>query len=662
MYSRRKFLKTAAIVGASSLTTVNAFSLFKKNLNNKKCLVVGIDGMDIKLTKQFMDKGLLPNFQKLASMGSMTTVRTTFPPQSPVAWSTFSVGSSTMEHGIYDFIHREASTMQPYLSTSRIVSPKNTFTIGDWEIPLSEGKIENLRGGKPFWEYLDDHDIPTTIFKMPGNFPSKSGNVRLLSEMGTPDLRGGYGSFTFFTTAPQKVKQTDGGIVVPVEFKNYYVKTSLEGPINTLKKKKLKSEIPIEIWKDPKQSVVKLKIQDKEYILKAGEWSNWIKLSFEMIPHLYSVSGIVKVFIKSVHPEFSMYFSPINVDPSEPALPVLSSEKYGKELVEAIGYFYTQGLPEDTQALSCDVLNDKEYLELSSQIMNERRKLMNFELDRFVKLKTGMLFFYFCSIDLDCHMFWRTIDKKHPLYTEKLHQEHSKSIEDLYVEMDKNLGIIFSKVDINDPSFRLLVMSDHGFSTFQRQVNLNTWLYQSGFMTLHREDDLASAEFFGNVNWDKTQAYGLGINSLYLNIKGREKNGIVPPEEADTILSNVINKLNLLKDPKTNVNVVTSLWQPSKEEKIKNPHAPDLIIGWNEGYRTSSDSVLGKFNREVFIDNDKKWSGDHCIDPRFVPGILFSNSKITNNDPELADITSTILKEFDIPLPKNMKRPGLYKT
>lgn len=662
MFNRRDFLKKTAIIGATSLTPFSVLSASKDQLNrNMKCLVLGIDGMDIKLATEYMKKGLLPNFQKLANYGTMTTVKTTFPPQSPVAWSSFSVGASTKVHGIYDFIHREAATMQAYLSTSKVEPPEKTFKFGEWEIPFSEGKVENLRGGKPFWEYLDENGVPTTIFKMPGNFPSKSGNVRLISGMGTPDMRGGYGSFTYFTTAPEKVKKSDGGIIVPIVFKDNYVKVALEGPINTLKVKKSKIEIPIEIWRDPTNSVVKLNIQGTEYVLKKGEWTNWIKLSFELVPHLSSVSGIVKLYIKSVHSEFSMYVSPINIDPSEPALPVISSKKYGKELANAIGYFYTQGLPEDTQALSSEVLTDREYLDLSSQILDERKKMMIFELDHFSKLKSGMLFYYFCSIDLDCHMFWRTIDPKHPLYSEKLHHDEGKTIQDLYIEMDKNLEIILKKFDISDPNFRLYVMSDHGFSTFHRQINLNTWLYKSGFLTITNENDLENGEFFSNVKWDKTLAYGLGINSLYLNIKGREKDGIVHKDEVSSILDKITEKLMTLVDPKDNKKAVTSIWRPTQEEHNINPHAPDLVIGWNEGFRSSSDSVLGKFNKEIFIENDKKWSGDHCIDPAFVPGILFSNKKITNKDAELADITTTILNEFRITIPKHMKNPGLYK-
>ncbi len=660
--NRREFIKYSTAAGLSAALPQIPMSLASDRGRRKlKYLVLGLDGMDIKLADTFMRLGLLPNFSKLAQTGSLTTAATSHPPQSPVAWSSFSVGGWPSLHGIYDFIHRDPATMMPYLSTSKVIAPDKTLKINGYEIPLAGGDVLNLRQGKPFWDYLADYDIPTTIFKIPGNFPCKSKQVDMVSGMGTPDLRGGYGSFTLFTTSPPaNTDKITGGLIVPVDFIDNLAETRLPGPENTLRQDHPVTSVPIKIWRDARNSTVRLQVQDKEFILNQGDWTGWQQLSFTMINHISEVKGICKFYIKSVHPEFSMYVSPINIDPSDPVLPVVSSDAYGRELSRHLGSFYTQGMPEDTKALSYDILDNGEYMELAYQIINERRRAMNYEANKLSKLDEGLLFFYFSSLDQDTHMFWRTIDPESPLYTEELGRDFGHVLKNLYVEMDHCLGDIMGMFDIHDPDFRLVVMSDHGFGPFRRQVNLNSWLHEQGYISLYDGSNLEDGEYFANVDWGNTAAYALGINGLYLNLAGREKFGSLSTGRANGVLKKISKGLLALRDPKNGQRVVTDVTRTSDAEKRLNPQAPDLIIGWNLGYRTSWSSILGTFENETIKDNDDRWSGDHCIDPNNVPSILFSNQKITKAKPMIPDITTTILADFNIPIPKQMLGQKLW--
>ena len=661
--NRRDFIARSAILGLGATLSPTSQLLAAKVVKRRKTLILGLDGMDIKLARAFMRLGLLPNFTKLAQTGGMTSVATSFPPQSPVAWSSFSVGAWPSVHGIYDFIHRDPATMAPYLSTSKVSAPNKTLTLGDFEIPLSAGKVTNLRQGRPFWDYLADHDIPTTIQKMPGNFPCQHAKVDMLSGMGTPDLRGGYGSFTLITTAPpDNADKITGGVVVPINFTDNYAKALLAGPDNTLRRDHPPVTIPIRIWRDATNPVVRLLIQDHELILGQGDWTGWLRLSFSMLNHISEVKGICKVYIKSVHPEFSMYVSPVNIDPADPVLPIVSSSAYGKELSRHLGSFYTKGMPEDTKALSYDVLNNDEYLNLAYQIIDESRIGMVYEISKLARLDEGLLFYYFSSLDQDTHMFWRAIDPESPLYTEELGRKFGHTLKDLYVEMDKCLGRAMSMIDIHDPDVQLLVMSDHGFGPFRRQVNLNSWLHEQGFIALNAGADLEDGEYFANVNWQQTAAYALGINAIYLNLAKRERFGMLETSQADTVLSKIKQGLLALRDPKNGHKVVTNVYITPAAEKRTNPHAPDLIVGWNLGYRTSWGSILGSFTRETFQNNDDRWSGDHCIDPALVPAILFSNRKITLPQPSMIDITATVLAEYGIPLPSHMTGSSLYQA
>lgn len=658
--NRRQFIKQSVALGLGCYLSPLQRVLYASPVN-KKVLVLGLDGMDIQLTRKYLRQGLLPNIRKVVEYGSMLPVATSMPPQSPVAWSNVIVGSSTMVHGIYDFIHRDPSSMTPYLSTSRVMPPSRLLHIGDYNIPLTHGRVENLQNGTPFWEYLAERDIQTTIFKMPANFPCKHDKVDMVSGLGTPDLRGGYGNYTFLTTDSEHFKKdTTGGRIIPIQFRENEVRIQLPGPVNTFKSGDPESSIPITIWRDRSNPVVRIVIQDYELLLKKGEWSSWLRLNFPMIGPFIDVKGICKLYVKSVHPHFSLYISPLNIDPSEPALPVVSSEKYGRLLTKENGCFYTQGMPEDTKALSEGVLNEDEYLELAGQIIDERKCLLDFELKRFDRLDQGMLFFYFSSLDQNTHMYWRAIDSKHPLFEPEIQEKYGNILRGLYSNIDTFLGKILGKYDIDDPNFTLMIMSDHGFAPFRRQVNLNTWLIQNGYMTLHNTNKMDSSGYFTNVNWSKTSAYNLGINSIYLNLRGREKYGCISESQSKALRKEIGRKLLNLYDPVIGEKAVSRVWIVPEKERMHHQHAPDFIIGWNYGYRTSWQSILGGLTPDVFSDNMDKWSGDHCVDPAIVPAIMITNKNVKKPNPTLCDIAPTILKEFNIQKPSEMKGNQIF--
>ena len=662
--SRREFISKILNtgVGLSLWPLVSACSDVAGNRSfNKKIVILGIDGLDPSLLEHYIHEGVMPNFQRLMSYGSFSKMRSSIPPQSPVAWSDFTVGASAAVHGIYDFIHRDPKTMIPYFSTSQVLESKHSIKIGDWKIPLSGGKVKLLREGKAFWEYLEEAEIPATIYKMPGNFPVASKRAKCVSGMGTPDILGSYGTFSFYTTASAlKYKEVTGGKIFPVTVRENKIVSELIGPVNSLKKEQSNIKLPLFVWIDPQNDVAKIQVQNCELILTPGEWSDWIRLSFDNLPYVKSTKGICKIFLKQIRPEFEMYVSPINIDPSEQALPVTSPASYGKEIVQKIGLFGTKGLPADTKALSYGVLSDEEYLQLSQQILDEDKKALQFEMERLESRSGGLLFFYFSNIDQDSHMFWRAIDKKHSQYPSAMIGRHADVIRDLYVEMDRVLGDVYRTFDLRDDRFRLIVMSDHGFGPFYRGFNLNTWLVRNGYISLSHGGSEDDATFFQNVDWSKSKAYGLGINALYLNIRGRERNGVVSEEDTPRLLMKLRKELLDLKDPLTGVNPVSRVWFGKDLFHREDDKVPDMIIGWNRGYRSSWETILGGFPPDVFVDNDDKWSGDHCIDPMLVPAVLLSNKKITLQDPSLPDVTATILAECNISIPVYMTGKPLY--
>jgi predicted AlkP superfamily phosphohydrolase/phosphomutase len=660
MINRRKFIKQMTALGVASAFYPLSRSESKQPVRGLKMLVLGIDGMDPHLAHAYMRKGLLPNFARLSRTGCFKTVSSSFPPQSPVAWSDFSIGATSRIHGIYDFIHRQPETITPFDSTSVITGASKTFRLGDWIVPMNEGRVEHLRKGRPFWEYLADADIPTTVIKMPANFPCRHSRIRMISGLGTPDLRGAYGESTLFTSSKRyRDDPIHGRQIVALRFTDNTATGRLRGPKNSLHVEIPDTFIPIRIWRDPQNHTARIVIQGHEFILKQGDWTDWVTLTFSLIPYFAEVKGICKLYLKEVHPDFSLYVSPINVDSADPIWPIISPDQYTDELRKNIGRFYTQGLPADTKALSTGILTDREFLDQDEQVFLERESMLEYEMRRLESLDHGFLFFYFSNLDQSTHMFWRTVDTRHPLFDERLSKQMGQTLSHKYMQMDRVLGKVMERLDINDPAVRLIVMSDHGFAPFRRQVNINTWLRTNGYIQLKKNYVNTPPSLFQDVDWTQTAAYGIGLNALYINQAGREIQGIVPQGQSGGLLARIARELLDLKDPETGLSVVSRTKKIPEAEKNVNPFAPDLIIGWNRGYRTAWESVLGKFSETAIRDNNDKWSGDHCIDPSLVPAVFFSNRSVQKGKPALHDITATILAEFGLPLPDQFEGKAL---
>ncbi len=626
-------------------------------VGSRKLIILGIDGLDPDLLTKFMAEGKLPNFARLAEQGSFRRLTTSIPPQSPVAWSNLITGMNAGGHGIFDFIHRDPKTFQLYFSTSRVEGPKHNLHVGSWVVPLGSGSAEQLRHGKAFWEILDEHSVPNYVYRIPANFPPIVAKGKTLSGMGTPDLRGTYGTFTFYTDDPTAaVGALEGGEIVQVEVKNNRVAANLIGPDNSFRRNSPPSTEPFTVDVDPLEPVARIGLEDRQFVLKEGEWSGWVPVEFRLMPFIGTVKGICRFYLKQTHPRFQLYVSPINIDPSNPALPISTPTNYSRDLAKQIGEFHTQGIAEDTKALTAGVLDDKEYLEQARTVLAEHRRAFDVE---FPKFHQGLFFFYFSSLDLNAHMMWRLTDPSHPAYDAALAAQYGSSLEEFYEQIDQVLGEVMPRVDDNTT---LLVLSDHGFAPYRRSFNLNTWLLNNGYITRKAGASGDSSEPFADVDWSRTRAYGLGINGLYLNVRGREREGVVDPAQADVLLREIRQKFLEIRDPKDGSQVITRIDLAS--EVYQGPYAqsgPDALVGYNRGYRSGWKTILGAFPADVLEDNTNAWSGDHCMDFTKVPGVLLSNRKIEAQAPALTDIAPTILSEFGIAKTKDMMGQSVFQ-
>ncbi len=623
----------------------------------KKVLILGIDGMDYNILSELLEEGKMPIFEKFIKKGDFKKLHSSIPPQSPVAWSNFITGKNPGGHGIFDFIHRNPSNLTPYLSTSITVPSNHFFSIGEWKFPLKSGKVELLRKGESFWKILEKHNIPSTVMKIPSNFPPTKSKCKTISGMGTPDLMGTYGEFTFYTDDAKYIykEEITGGKIIFIEVIKNTIQAYLMGPPNIYRKDEPNSKVPFDIYIDDRANSIRIDVQNKKIILKEGELSEWIEIEFEMIPFISNVKGICKFMLTGINPHFGLYVSPININPKSPAMPISTPNNYAKELSKKIGFFYTQGMAEDTKALEYDILDLDDYLTQSRYVFEERKKMYRYFLKNW---ESGLLFFYFSTIDQNSHTLWWERDPSSVLFDEKIFEKYGDLVKSFYIELDDVLKETLENIGEDIP---LIIMSDHGFAPYYKKFNLNSWLYEEGYIKMFREWNQNIDKYFQTVDWTKTKAYGLGINSLYINLKNRELYGIVNRTNKLNLMKEIKDKLLKVVDTETGKQIIKNVY--ITEELHPNSQLdtmPDIIIGYARGYRCSDESVLGEFPDKLLEINTDKWSSDHCMDVTEVPGIVISNKIITKEECYLYDLTTTILKEYGIDIPESMTGKPIY--
>ncbi len=627
----------------------------------KRLVIIGFDGMDPRLVKKFMDEGRLPNFSKLAAEGTFTPLQTAYPSMSPVAWSSFTTGVDPSRHNIFDFITRDPCTYLPVLSSTEISSgEKALFSIGKKEFfkkPTSS--IRLLRHGKPWWKVLGEKKIFSNIIRVPITFPPEEFYGTCLSGMCVPDLQGTMGSFTFWTTDEALGGPEAGGDVFVVgKAGSKTFRCPIEGPPSPTGKGKMRMPMRVDILSADR---IKLTIgkagEQTSFELAVKEYSDWTELTFE--EGKAKAIGIARFYCMAADGHFGLYMTPIQIDPANPAMPISHPTVYSIYLAKKLGPFATLGLAEDTWALNERVIDEEAFWKYSLLIWEERRKQL---LDALETTPKGSVVCVFDGTDRVSHMFHRYLDPEHPANEGKDTEWGKDKVGEIYEIADKMLGEARSK--LNPKRDRLMVISDHGFCQFKRGVNLNAWLRDNGYLVLKSDAPIdeasgkpTSRDWMVDVDWKKTRAFSMGLTGLFINRKARERDGIVEEgAELDALKAEIVEKLSKLEDPKTGECIFREVFDAAKI--FTGPYvfeAPDLFMGYIRGYRNSWDCATGSCPSEIFSDNTKSWSGDHCIDPREVPGVFFSDMEINTDTPNLMDLGPTALKLFGVDVPGNMQ-------
>jgi predicted AlkP superfamily phosphohydrolase/phosphomutase len=599
----------------------------------RQVVVVGFDGLDPRIFERLLAAGALPAFARVREAGGYGRVATTLPAQTPVAWSTFATGTNPGGHGIYDFIRRDPRSYLADFSLNRF-EQKNMFT---------PPKAVNLRRGEPVWELLSTAGVPSAVLRCPCTFPPDGLRGRMLSGMGVPDLRGGQGTSSFYSSDPA-ARPAESEHLIRIE-PGEVVRTRLIGPRHP----KTRTDLghPLHIRTDVPGRRVHLRIEGgDEQAAELGRWTEWIKVRFKT-GLLQGVSGMVRFLLVRLEPHLELYASPVNFDPSAALLyPISAPAEYAGELADALGPYYTTGMVEDHGGLNNGRFGEAAYLDQCAQVLAERERMLQHELAR---QRDGLIYCLFDTPDRVQHMFWRCTDPDHPAQRASPVVGFEDAIDRHYQACDAILGRVLAAVD--DETL-VITLSDHGFTGFRRGVHLNGWLRQEGLLAL--KPGVAPGEEAGDylrsVDWARTSAYAVGIGSVYLNLRGREGEGIVAPEEAPALGARVAEGLTGLTDPATGEVAIRGV--TARDAAYRGPFAgesPDLVVRFAEGYRASWSTAVGGVPEGLFEDNVRRWSGDHIVDPELVPGVLLMNRPFRTSGARLIDLAPTILAALGVP-------------
>lgn len=612
----------------------------------RRVVVLGLDGQDPELTEQLMAEGLLPNFARLREQGAFAPLETTLLAESPVAWTSFQTGCNPGKHRIFDFLAPNRASHLPELCSARVDPPARALRIGRFRIPLGRPIVRSGRRSRPFWEILGDHDVFSTVLRVPVTFPAEKFDGVLLSAMSVPDLQGSQGTYCYFSSDPDDEGRLalTSGRRVPLTVADGVARAEILGPASPLRADGRALRLPLEVRAPANGGAAELTIDGTRHPLPRRQHTPWIVLRFKAGPGV-EARGIARFYLLETAPHVRLYMTPINIDPDRPALPISHPFTYAVHLAKTQGRYATLGLAEDTSALNEGVIDEDAFLEQAYLVHEERERMFFDALDR---TRRGALVCVFDITDRVQHMFFRHLDKRHPANRGRGGNRRN-AVRELYRRMDDLVGRTLDRLDDDTV---LMVLSDHGFKPFRRCVNLNSWLYTHGFLAL-KNGGPTGADMFRDVDWPRTQAYAVGFGGIYLNLAGREAHGAVAPGvEADTVKRAISTGLKGLYDEQEGAHPVREVYDA--REVYSGPYvgeAPDLIVGFRPGHRVGWLSVTGGVSDVEIEDNTRPWSGDHNFNPPDVPGMLFCNRPIAAARPGIMDIGPTVLDLFGIAVP-----------
>lgn len=648
----------AALIALAAAQPVAPAAQAAQPAGKGRVVILGFDGVEPSIAEKMMDAGELPNLSKLREKGTYRPLNTANPPQSPTAWSSFTTCKYAGNHGVYDFLRR---TPANYLPGVGFGTAQHATLKADGSV-AQPAKFESIRKGNSFWSEADRQGARCKILVVPFAYPADDlAQGCMLCGLGVPDIRGTTSTYYAFSDEYTKEESVSGGIQFPLVFEGDKASVTIPGARNPQVRKSSEPgayvDVPLEFTVDRGARSVAIKLPTETLTVKEGDWTKWIEWTFDVTPQ-FKVHAISRFLVLEAGEHVRLYMACLQYDPRNPYIRMSTPEKYSGELADRYGLYKTVGWIYDTHALRQDALTEDAFLEDMEKTVAFKERLALDELDR---ENFDLLIAAWTAPDRVSHMFWRFRDPQHPLYTEEGAKKYGRAVENTYIRMDQIVGKVMERLQEND---LLMILSDHGFHSFRTGLNVNTWLIRNGYLAVEGQADPSTAfnneAYLQGYDWSRSKAYSLGLGSIFLNLKGREGQGIVEPAEADALIEEMRAKLLEVTDPATGAKVFSSVYTRAEFKGVAEADAPDLQLGYAEGYQSTKDTVKGSAPEALFEPNTDKWSGEHASsDVALTPGIFFSNQSIGDKDPRIVDLGVTAMKYLGNEVPADFEGADL---
>lgn len=606
-----------------------------------RVVIIGLPGVDPDWVDRWRRD--LPELDRLLSGQRNAHLETTLPPNSAAAWTTFATGTLPGQHGVYGLIGRDPATYRPVHGVMQTEAP----VYAEDGTLLTPPGAKMSRSGTPFWRIAAAAGDRVKLLWVPWVWaPDEPARVQVLAGEGLPDLRLTNSTFALFGTDlddAAAAADVPGGDLVRLAGGGPYT-ALIPGPDDA---RGGRATLPLTLAINGVDRVI-LDAGDQHLEGRVGAFTDWVTLRFH-VSEQTQVAARVRFFPIEVGDIVRLYMTPLTVDPREPWLPAASPVEYGKQVFQTYGDWKAVGWTFDTSGLSSDQVPEAVLAAEIRDLFQRRLQILLGELGRRdAELFVGVL----GGADAVSHMFMRLSDPSHPAYDERLAGAYGGLLKEIYVDIDRGIGEVRSRLRSGDT---LIVLSEAGFQTFRREFQVNTWLVERGYLKLApgvaRGDDTALTR--ETVDWRHTTAYAMGSGFVYLNLKGREAQGNVLPARARPLLQEMASRLLEVHDGRAPV-LSRVLLGEDLYHGAAAASAPDLVLAMSEGYQVGRASSLGRVPAELLSDNRRRWSGDHAAsDPNEVQGLLATNLDTPPKAPRLVDISPTALALLGIPAPSD---------
>lgn len=571
-------------------------------------LILGLDAFDPRVFERLLHEGRMPNLASFVERNGYAELRIANPPQSEVSWTSIATGLDPGAHGMFDFVHRDPASHTPFVSL----------------LPTQE-KLGLTRFVRPFsartiFDMTADRGYPSTSLWWPGTFPARPESpVRTLPGLGTPDVMGRLGVGCLYSADPALPDEMGKTPVLHLRQEGAErFAQRLIGPRRKRRSSEVTLSIPLRL-EIRDQRAASLEIGGQVVDLVRDEWSPVLDLRFP-VGRFASVRAITRVVLTGTRPP-TLYVLPLQLHPLAPIWPYGTPRGFVRRTWESCGPFLTLGWPQDTAGLEDGCITDDHFVALCRSVDDSRARVLLHLLEDF---REGILAGVFDTLDRIQHMYLR---------------DRPDIVEGWYRRLDAFVGEVAAKFEPSaGDDRRLVILSDHGVGPVEHVVHLNRWLIDQGLLGVAPGSPSGSGRW-SSIDWGRTEAYAIGLNSVYLNLEGREGRGIVSPGRQEELCERIRRDLARWVGPDGRP-VVARAWLNGEAFRgALASYGPDLVVGYSVGYRASPETGLGGWGERALEPNDGHWGADHCFDVGSVPGVLFSSRALTALDrPSYRDI------------------------